>query len=137
LGSILAGVVFEQLISGAGQVHMEHEHGTPVWKLFSQVCGVGLIAWLGKFAWGDFRAAVSSFFPATKDSSAAVQTFTIEGMTCNGCVKKLRGKLESDAKVDTADVTLEPPQAVVRGDVEESTIRQLTKEAGFRVINPE
>lgn len=40
-------------------------------------------------------------------------TYTISGMTCNGCVAKVKYLLSQHPEVKTAEVTLEPQQAII------------------------
>lgn len=42
------------------------------------------------------------------------QTITLSGMTCGSCVAKVSQRLEAHADVQEAQVTLEPPQAVIK-----------------------
>jgi copper chaperone CopZ len=40
-------------------------------------------------------------------------TYKITGMTCNNCVKKVKDALEGIQGIEKADVTLDPPEAVI------------------------
>lgn len=42
------------------------------------------------------------------------KTYRVTGMTCQHCVMKVKKALESIEGVESASVTLEPPQAVVK-----------------------
>lgn len=42
-----------------------------------------------------------------------IQTFTVTGMTCGNCVNKVQTRLKEHADIAKADVTLEPPKAVL------------------------
>ncbi len=44
-------------------------------------------------------------------SSAKMQTFTVTGMTCGGCVASLKAMLAAYA--EKVEVTLNPPQAIL------------------------
>jgi mercuric transport protein len=59
---------------------------------------------------------------------------TVEGMTCKACSVSVRKALEDVEGVHNANVTYEPPQAVVRFDPKTTTVEaltQATKSAGF------
>lgn len=44
------------------------------------------------------------------------QTYQIEGMTCKGCVVKVKSALENIERLEEVHVQLEYPQAIIRGD---------------------
>ncbi len=73
--------------------------------------------------WRSMRSAA-----ATED---AVEVL-VEGMTCNGCVRKLTGALESAEGVASATVVLEPAgKATVVGSLPSDEVRALIRSAGF------
>jgi copper chaperone len=55
-------------------------------------------------------------------------------MSCGGCVKKLTGRLQDAAGVDSVEVTLEPGTAVVRGLISNADARRVIEDAGFRAV---
>ncbi|WP_293762432.1 heavy metal-associated domain-containing protein [uncultured Aquitalea sp.] len=60
----------------------------------------------------------------------------IDGMTCGGCVKSVTGILSTMAGVESADVSLEQKQAVVRFDAAVVSAEELAaavEDAGFDV----
>jgi copper chaperone CopZ len=57
------------------------------------------------------------------DGSTMRQTFTITGMHCGGCVKKVTEALRQVEGVTTANVTLDPQQAVLETSVPVSEAR--------------
>lgn len=61
---------------------------------------------------------------------------TISGMTCGGCVNSVTRVLQSAPGVEQANVTLVPPQAVVRYDAAltgPDRLSQAVAGAGFSV----
>ena len=62
------------------------------------------------------------------------KTFQVPNMTCNGCVNKLRGRLEALEGVAAVEVFLDPGSARVQGSITEDQFRQTIEEAGFTPI---
>ena len=81
------------------------------------------------------NASISSEAPAAAVAASASATPTsyqqvvlhVEGMTCAGCAVTVRETLESVPGVYSAEVTYEPPQAVVRFDPSETSTAALTE----------
>ncbi|HHH13762.1 MAG TPA: heavy metal-binding protein [Thiolapillus brandeum] len=55
----------------------------------------------------------------------------ITGMTCNHCVAHTKKSLEAVAGVESAEVTLEPGGAVVKGSADADALVAAVKEAGY------
>ncbi len=56
----------------------------------------------------------------------------ITGMTCNHCVAHTKKSLEAVPGVESAEVTLEPGAAVVRGEADPKALVAAVKEAGYQ-----
>ena len=54
-------------------------------------------------------------------------TLEIEGMTCGHCVAAVKKALAVVPGVETVEVTLSPPRAVVSRDPSRTTLEMLTK----------
>lgn len=65
--------------------------------------------------------------PATAPVKTEKVVLSVQGMTCNGCVLTVRGSLKKVDGVKTADVTLDPPIAVVEYDPSKVDVNQLIK----------
>ncbi|KXV19644.1 heavy-metal-associated domain-containing protein [Gluconobacter oxydans] len=64
-------------------------------------------------------------------------TFKVDGMSCNGCSGKLQSALSSVPGVSSAQVTLDPAQAVIQYDEQKVTpvaLRHVVEDVGFDVI---
>ena len=65
------------------------------------------------------------------------QIFTVEGMHCESCVKKIENQIRP--RVQEIQVTLNPPRAVITTDVELS-LREINQEllkiGKYRLVNP-
>jgi copper chaperone CopZ len=62
-----------------------------------------------------------------------VHELAVEGMVCEGCVRKVERALSSTDGVTGATVTLDPGRAVVRGDIDDQRLREAIAAAGYRV----
>ena len=60
------------------------------------------------------------------------RTFAIEGMKCGNCVKSATEALESLPGVESVEVTLDPQQAVVTGDVDPAAVIAAIEKAGYK-----
>lgn len=62
---------------------------------------------------------------------------SINGMTCGGCVNSVTRVLQSVPGVHEVNVSLAPPQAVIRYDASAATPEQFARavaDAGFTVV---
>lgn len=122
-GSLGAAWLFEWLLPGqtlAGPTHMEH---TAAWEIASAWVLLALIGW---FAVDDLRRRLR---PAPAASAVSIP---VEGLTCNGCVRKLEGALRAVDGVDSVDVRLEPGEAAVTGTASRATIEAAIRAVGYR-----
>ena len=58
---------------------------------------------------------------------------TVVGMTCGGCVNRLKKVLERTDGVEVATITLEPGEAHVTSTLSDAAIIQIIEGAGFDV----
>ena len=58
----------------------------------------------------------------------------ITGMTCGHCVAHTKKSLEAVPGVESAEVSLEPGGAVVKGDVDAMALVAAVKEAGYEAV---
>ena len=61
------------------------------------------------------------------------KSFDVEGMTCNGCVNKLKKTLDNTKGIENAHVVLKPGHALVETSLPDSTIITIIQNAGFNV----
>lgn len=127
LGSIGFGYVFDFVLP-LDAITSHHDHASMEWWRVASI--VVLVALLAYFAFRDLTAKLKSA-PAADD---AIEV-GVEGMTCNGCVRKLERTLGETAGVDEAHVTLEPGRAVVRGAITLEDVRAAVARAGYRVVD--
>jgi uncharacterized membrane protein YraQ (UPF0718 family)/copper chaperone CopZ len=128
LGSIGFGLMFDSLLDTTAKAAVHDHHGATWWATGSAVVLLALLAW---FAFQDGAQMINKLFGSKSPSSAQTIEVDVQGMTCNGCVSRLHKVLTREDGVDSADITLEPGHATIRGKVTEARIRELIEQAGF------
>lgn len=63
-----------------------------------------------------------------------VTTYTVQGMTCDHCVRSVTEEIGEVAGVSSVEVSLEDKAAVVSGDADPDAVKAAVVEAGFEVI---
>ena len=58
-------------------------------------------------------------------------TYSVRGMTCDGCAKSVKGALERRAPGLEVEVSLETEEVRVRGAHDEEAIKDAIEDAGF------
>ncbi len=125
VGSLILGTLFDWVLTASiSDVHA-HEHET--W--WAQAAALLLLGLLGFFAIEELKMSLSK-----NEETDSMQTFAVEGMTCNGCVNRLQKVLNRLDGVDNAVVTLEPGEAKIDGSISRSTITAAIEGAGFDVV---
>lgn len=133
VGSIAFGLLFDGVLGPQVATGAHHHEHTTWWAVASSVVLVALITW---FAASDLRAR----FGAHRDD--ADLEILVEGMTCNGCVRKVQTALEAEAGVDAVQVELNAgvaphgDAAAVRvvGPVAEAAARAVIRSAGYTPV---
>lgn len=126
LGSVGLALAFDALFTlPPGTAHV-HAHGSAWWQQASAALLLGAIAW---FALTDLRTWIASRSSATPIATSL--EVRVEGMTCQGCVRKLQRTLSADGRVEHSEVELEPGTARVRGDLDVTALGELVRSAGF------
>jgi copper chaperone CopZ len=124
IGSLLLGLGFDFVLQSTPMSHGGHEHYT-WWAQLSAILLIGM--WL-YFLWEDI-----SMSNTTNQTSDNTKVFNVEGMTCGGCVNRLKKVLERTDGVEAATVTLEPGEAHVTSTLSDAAIIQIIEGAGFDV----
>ena len=135
-GSVIAGLVFEQLLATqATTLNLHHHHSNQWWQEVSAVVLAGLMLW---FSAGDLRHRVRSLLTknSTSDGADDVIVVPVEGMTCNGCAARLEKVLTGTEGVDSALVSFPDGTATVRGHATAEQLAGKIEEAGFTVGKP-
>ncbi len=130
VGSMLAGFAFEEILSQTDvSAHAQHMH--EAWWVVA--CAVVFCGLMGFFVFEDLRRRFHR--PSVSNLGAAnIHELSVAGMTCNGCVNKLRGRLEALEGVAAVEVFLDPGSARVQGTITEDQFRQTIEEAGFTPV---
>ena len=83
---------------------------------------------------GEARGLGSDPIVWDRAEGATIHELSVAGMTCNGCVNKLRGRLEALEGVAAVEVFLEPGSARVQGTITVDQFRQTIEDAGFTPV---
>lgn len=128
-GSLIAGAVFNSVItSDVALLHL-HDHSANWWRI---VCSIVLAGLIVSFAVSDVKAWLRR---RRRDmNSASSQSFTIQGMTCNGCAARLEKALNAQPLIQSAEVSFPDESAIVAGRVTPQQVRDVVNNAGFAVI---
>ncbi len=96
VGSMVAGLLFDQVLApAAGDSHV-HEHPVTWWGVASAVVLMALVGW---FAVSDLgRLLRLSQAPTARDNEVAI-TLPVTGMTCQGCVGTVESALNRDPAI--------------------------------------
>lgn len=124
-GSIGAGLLFEWLPLASHAHAHAHAHGHGLPTLLSAVLLLGALgAFALESAWLRLRA---------RRVLEEAQVIGVDGLTCNGCVRKLTGALEGTEGVESVVVVREPEgRATVQGAVGAEELRAAIRAAGFQ-----
>ncbi|MEC8022460.1 MAG: permease [Myxococcota bacterium] len=129
---IVGSVAFGQLLdlTWASEVNCTHcfgTTGTPI-ELWSSTLLLGLLTFFG---WEDLQR----FYNERRNQRAAHQTvkLPIDGMTCNGCARKLENALKTLPGIDFCSVSKEQDVAQLKTSLPIDTIEAAVVAAGFSI----
>lgn len=130
IGSLGLGYAFDSVIPSAR--HMSHQHSTD--SILELGAGIVLLALMAYFAWSEVRGAwqARQFSRTATGEDGVLIELGLQGMTCQGCVRKLQGVLSADDRVAEAVVSLEPQRVQVRGQLARSDVQDLIRSAGYQ-----
>lgn len=130
IGSMLAGLLFDRvLLPATGGTHV-HDHPVTWWGVACAVALLLLIAW---FAAGDLRRRLRPADAPQAHEGEVTVTLPVTGMTCQGCVSTVESALSRDPAIRQAQVTLDPPRAVVVGKASRERVTQIVEQAGYQI----
>lgn len=127
VGSVAFALLFDALFASTFVAGGHHHHHQAWWEAGS---GIFLLAMVGFFAVRDGWSALGRFRQPANSGAAAYQ-LEVDGMTCNGCVKKVRHAIEGVPGVVSCEVDLEAGTATVGGGASSPLLEALAN-AGFR-----
>jgi copper chaperone len=67
--------------------------------------------------------------------STSAATYTVVGMTCNGCVNKVTNAVTEIPGVDDVDVDVSDGTLEVYGQVDDAAIRAAVAQVGYQIAN--
>ena len=134
VGSVGGAFLFEMIWGETAAVQMSnmHEHG---FSLIEYICAIGLLGYLSFFIMRDTRTFIASKSKGGIDVDGDHQTIVlpVQGMSCQGCVKKLTRNLEGLPQVESVLVDLDSASATVSGEITEDLVAETVKASGFKV----
>lgn len=131
-GSMALGMAFDFVVDAStAQSAMAHHHGDMAW--WAVASGVALAAGMVWFAFEEMRDLLRRWTKTEETAGPPVIEVPVQGMTCNGCVRKLEGRLRAAPGVEEVEVSLEPGQARVRGQIDAEAVRAVVRETGYEV----
>lgn len=123
--SLGLGLAFEEVLPAAQALPHVHGSGSVLEQLAAAALWGLMLYFLATELWAFWRAR-----RGPKDS---LMELDVEGLTCQGCVRKLQQTLAADDRVRFAAVTLEPQHVRVSGELSRVDVETLVQQAGFRV----
>jgi copper chaperone len=66
---------------------------------------------------------------------SSTATYTVAGMTCNGCVNKVTNAVTGVAGVEDVDVDVSTGTLEVVGSADDSAIRAAVAEIGYSIVD--
>ena len=67
--------------------------------------------------------------------STSTATYTVVGMTCNGCVNKVTNAVTDIAGVEDVDVDVSNGTLEVVGQIDDAAIRAAVAQVGYKIAN--
>jgi copper chaperone len=62
-------------------------------------------------------------------------TYTVVGMTCNGCVNKVTNAVDGVDGVEDIDIDVSTGTLEVSGQVDDAAVRDAVAQAGYKIAN--
>lgn len=131
LGSLLLGWAFDFVLVGELGIatHAQHaDHAGPV-AIASAIVLLATFVW---FAIEDARALVRRL--GRREPAAEAVELEVDGLTCNGCVRRLEGELAGLPGASNVQVAREPRGVCRVEGVDAAELREAVERAGFRPV---
>ena len=126
-GAVLFGLLFERLLGELSPVMTHHHHDEAAW--WAVLSAVLMAVLFVSFMVSGLRQAMK----ARRASSAASLTFSVEGVTCGGCVRKIERLFSEREDVREVTVRRNPDEVTLEGQISEAEARALLEGAGHPV----
>lgn len=130
LGSLLGAYVFDRVAPWSAVRTAHHEHATGWFGWFAEACAIALVVLIAWFASTDLQQRWRARQSARIDSPTR-QRVGVDGLTCQGCVRKLERVLRADTEVSDVSISLGDKEAQVAGRISPERLADLIREAGF------
>lgn len=129
IGSVVLAYAFDALFPLSITAPHHHVHEA---SLIAQATAAALMGMMVWFAADDLRAWRSKPSAATGPVAVVVG---VEGMSCQGCVRKLTRLLGEDERIETCTVELDPGSATVQGTLDRDALAELVRKAGYTPVD--
>lgn len=126
IGSVALAYAFDALFPLSIEAPHHHVHEASVLAQATAALLLGMMVW---FAADDIRGWLGTR-SAVAPGPVAVRV-GVEGMSCQGCVRKLTRKLEEDDRIEACTVELDPGAATVQGALDQEALAELVRKAGY------
>lgn len=130
LGSVVFAIGFDALFPDTLTQVQAHHHEHVSW--WEQACAGLLVILMLSFAWNDGRRLWRRRVEGRRGADEPKLQIGVEGMTCNGCVRKLEDALRETSGVQRAYVELKPGSATITGNVDPAKVREVIQSCGFQ-----
>ncbi len=129
VGSVALGWAFDFVLADRVGVRrgLTTHHDPGVVTIATTVLFVGMLGW---FALADLRRFVKRRLAPAPGRSEPVE-LAVDGLTCNGCVRKLETQLRSIPNVGAVEVTLEPRGLARVEGVDREALECAIRAAGY------
>ena len=128
IGSLGLGLAFDFLLAGVPLEPALHSHEVAGWRAIPALVLMVLLTW---FAGDALRLKLRDWRQRLARGFADRIEVQVEGMTCQGCARRLKTQLVELHGVDVAEVDLERGAAVLYGKIDGDTVREAVRKAGF------
>ena len=128
VGSMVFAWFFDWLLTASVVKNVDHHHHHQTW--WSIGSAMIMLAMMVYFAWDDVTRRLRHT-PDSSNDEVPVMTIRVDGMTCGSCVGRLEKALRECKDIESAQVQLNPGQAVIKGEVKPDKIHEIVQELGF------
>lgn len=131
VGSLAFGLLFDSVIGTAPVMLDEHAPEFASWRVIPAALLTLLVVWFALSELVSMVRGLARRGAATSVSAPPELEVLVEGMTCQGCARRLQSRLAELDGVRSAEVNFEHKRAVLRGSVDRSRVEQAVRQAGF------
>ena len=127
VGSLAFAWVFTMVLPNYTITAADHHmHGASLWEVGLGVCfGAVTLFWVG--------SSIAKFRSVEDQGGAPMHEMFVDGMTCQGCVRKLQRALDETGRTAGTTVELSPGRVFWTSELDIQSVAQVVEATGFRV----